>query len=60
LEGLDVVFFHAGDANALSKRMREMLKTPHPPADAQLLSDYGKGRRIACGEMLWDALDFSL
>jgi glycosyltransferase involved in cell wall biosynthesis len=59
LEEFDVVFFPAGDAKALAERMREMLKTPAPPWDPQILSDFGRGRRIACGEMLWDALDFS-
>jgi glycosyltransferase involved in cell wall biosynthesis len=59
LQGLDVVFFPAGDADTLADQMRQTLKT-HARPDEPRLIEAGIKRRIACGEMLWDALDFCL
>lgn len=60
LEGLDVIFFPPGDANELAKKMGEVLRCPQEPNHPEILIHSGKSRRIACGEMLWEALDFSL
>jgi glycosyltransferase involved in cell wall biosynthesis len=60
LEGLDVIFFPPGNEKELAQRMRESLNIPRKLGDPESLMLYGKSRRIACGQMLWEALDFSI
>jgi glycosyltransferase involved in cell wall biosynthesis len=59
LQGLNVTLFKVGDADALATKMRETLRTTYSRPNAQALIDAGNKRRLACAEMLWDALDFS-
>lgn len=52
-------FFPAGDATALAKRMEEQLTAPpSEKGEPEELRSAGRQRRLACGEVLWGAIDF--
>jgi len=53
-----VTFFPAGDAVALARRMQEQLTKPRKQVDSAPLLAAGNQRRLACGEVLWNAIDF--
>ena len=53
-------FFPAGDAAALAKQMKEQLTAPPEKSESEELISAGRQRRLACGEVLWSAIDFLL
>jgi glycosyltransferase involved in cell wall biosynthesis len=55
-----VTFFPAGDSAELSKRMEEKITARREQTDPKELWDAGRQRRLACGEVLWSAIDFLL
>lgn len=55
-----ITFFPAGDAPALAKRMEEKLTARREQTNPQGLLAAGQQRRLACGEVLWSAIDFLL
>ncbi len=55
-----ITFFPAGDAGALAARMQEQLTKPREKFTPDVLLKSGQERRLACGEVLWNAIDFLL
>lgn len=55
-----ITFFPAGDPIALAKRMEEKLMARRNETDATELLAAGHQLRLACGEVLWTAIDFLL
>jgi glycosyltransferase involved in cell wall biosynthesis len=53
-----ITFFPARDAPALAKRMEERLTARREQTNQQGLLAAGHQRRLACGEVLWRAIDF--
>jgi glycosyltransferase involved in cell wall biosynthesis len=53
-----VEFFPVGDPAALARRMEARLAKHHRPAPWADLVASGRRRRAACGEVLWQAIDF--
>jgi glycosyltransferase involved in cell wall biosynthesis len=55
-----ITFFPAGDSVALAYRMEEKLTARRNRTDAAELLAAGRRLRLACGEVLWSAIDFVL
>ena len=55
-----ITFFPAGDASALAARMREQLEKPRQKLESAQLLVSGQQRRLAAGNVLWNAIDFLL
>jgi glycosyltransferase involved in cell wall biosynthesis len=60
IENQRVGFFPAGNAEALAIEMNSHLGRNRGRPDASALLSAGRARRAACGDMLWQAIDFVL
>jgi glycosyltransferase involved in cell wall biosynthesis len=58
LDGPGIVFFPAGNVEALAESLRTQLQAPRTktPSSSELISA-GRRRRAACGAVLWDSID---
>jgi glycosyltransferase involved in cell wall biosynthesis len=56
----NITFFPAGDAAALAERMEASLTASRTKSPTQELAAAGRRSRAACGEVLWEAIDFLL
>jgi glycosyltransferase involved in cell wall biosynthesis len=57
VDGTAIEFFPVGDAVALAGKMQARLLAPHTRGLRSELISQGRCRRVACGNMLWDAVD---
>lgn len=57
IQGPELDFFPAGNAEALAEKMNARLTAPHRRAGHDELIAKGRRCRAACGEVLWSAID---